>query len=92
MPASFPALTPGEVAALTEKTYIERAACVLAKFLTDFTPEEVEACAAAAYGGEDSVIRRWRPCASCPAGRMCLSCGMGRPVPLRIWRCRSCPI
>lgn len=80
VPASFPALTPGEVAALTEKTYIERAACVLSKFLTDFTPEEVEACAAAAYGGG-----RFRDPAVAPLREL-----PGGPHVLELWHGPTC--
>ena len=50
VPASIPALSREELAGLADKSYVERAVCVLSRFLTDFTPEEVRACAEAAYG------------------------------------------
>ncbi len=51
VPQELPAITREELAALQNKSYVERAVHVLSKFLTDFTPEEVEACARGAYEG-----------------------------------------
>lgn len=43
--------------------YIGRAEYVLSRFLTDFTPEEIKACAESAYGGgkfDDNTPRTGR--------------------------------
>ena len=48
MPEAFPALTIKDIAALVDKSYVERAVHVLSLFLTDYTKEELlEDCAAA---------------------------------------------
>lgn len=51
VPQELPAITREELAALRDKSYVERAVHVLSKFLTDFTEEEVRTCARNAYGG-----------------------------------------
>ena len=52
VPETLPELTHDDLQALVPCTYVQRATAVLSKFLTDFTPEEVEACTAAAYSTE----------------------------------------
>lgn len=52
VPAEFPALTAQDIAALADKSYTERAAFILNKYLSDFTAEEVKACVTAAYTTE----------------------------------------
>ena len=49
-PAEFPGLSPLEIEALCPMTYQQRAAYIMGKFLTDFTPEELEDYAEKAYG------------------------------------------
>lgn len=49
VPENFPALTAADITALADKTYTERAAFILGKFLTDFTETEVDECVSAAY-------------------------------------------
>ena len=49
MPESIPALTIEEIGALANKTYVERAAYVIGKFLTDYTEEELLEDAKNAY-------------------------------------------
>ena len=49
MPDAFPTLSLDDVAALTEKSYVERAVHVLSLFLTDYTKEELRADCEAAY-------------------------------------------
>ena len=50
VPASFPAFTFEEIAALAPMCYQERALAVLSRFLPDFTQEELTAAIAGAYG------------------------------------------
>ena len=52
VPESFPPLSAQEVDSLVNCSYVERATYVLSKYLTDFTQEEVKACAEAAYSLE----------------------------------------
>lgn len=52
MPESIPSISLDEIEALIPKTYPERAAAVLAKYLTDFTPEELAQDTSAAYSYE----------------------------------------
>ena len=49
VPESIPSVTLDEIAALSEKGYIERAKDILGRFLTDFTPEELDSCVRGAY-------------------------------------------
>ena len=49
VPESIPSLSEEELLSLVDKTYVERAAAVLSKFLTDFSAEEVRECASLAY-------------------------------------------
>ncbi len=49
VPERLPELTREELQDLVGCTYVQRATAVLSKFLTDFTPEEVGECTAAAY-------------------------------------------
>ena len=48
VPQSFPKVDLNDMLGLD---YIGRAEYVLSRFLTDFTPEEIKACAESAYGG-----------------------------------------
>ena len=52
VPENIPALSREEILSLADKPYVERAAAVLSKYLTDFTEEEVKSCAASAYTQE----------------------------------------
>lgn len=49
VPVEFPALTAADIAALADKSYHERAAFILSKYLSDFTASEVEECVREAY-------------------------------------------
>ncbi len=49
IPESIPQITMEELKALTGMSYKERANAVFAKFLTDFTPDEIEYCTSGAY-------------------------------------------
>ncbi len=51
VPESLPALTLEDIRTLCGQEYVGQAVWVLSRFLTDFTGEELETCAAAAYGG-----------------------------------------
>ena len=51
VPRELPSLSQSDLAGLVKKPYVERAAFVLSKFLTDFTKEELEECCTAAYTG-----------------------------------------
>ncbi len=50
VPCSLPRLAPEQLADLAKQDYITRACRILASFLTDFTPEELQSCIAGAYG------------------------------------------
>jgi len=50
IPETVPAVTPEELRALCKKDYRGRAEDIMGRFLADFTPEELHACVAAAYG------------------------------------------
>ncbi len=52
MPESIPEITEDEVRSLIDKSYPERAAFILSKFLTDYTYDELLADADAAYAEE----------------------------------------
>ena len=52
MPESIPTLTDGELRTLAELSYPERAARILAKFLTDYTYDELLEDARSAYSSE----------------------------------------
>ena len=52
VPESFPHILENEISALANKTYNERAQFILAKFLTDFTQDEINDCVASAYTAE----------------------------------------
>ncbi len=49
LPENIPALSRDDFNCLASKSYIERAAFILGKFLTDFTDEEIEHCVKSAY-------------------------------------------
>ena len=52
VPTDFPAISMTDIAALADKSYTERAAFVLEKYLTDFSAAEVQMCVEAAYTAE----------------------------------------
>ena len=52
VPESLPPLSQEELRSMTARSYVERAATVLSKFLTDFSAEEVKECASLAYTQE----------------------------------------
>ena len=52
VPESLPPLSQEELRSMTAQSYVERAATVLSKFLTDFSAEEVKECASLAYTQE----------------------------------------
>ncbi len=55
VPEAFPSFSQEDIAALVPMTYAKRAAFVLARFLPDFTQEELESAISGAYGsGFDS--------------------------------------
>ncbi|MBR3290126.1 MAG: threonine synthase, partial [Clostridia bacterium] len=49
VPETIPHLTEADVRDLCGMSYVERAQCVLSKYLTDFSADEVEECVRAAY-------------------------------------------
>ena len=49
VPECLPKLDASVLNELAEKSYVERAEFILGKFLTDFTPDEIEHCARNAY-------------------------------------------
>ena len=51
MPFSIPALSKEDFNELSKMSYLERAAFVLKKFLTDFSDEEITNCVKSAYAG-----------------------------------------
>ncbi len=50
VPLALPALSLDEIGSLAKLDYVEKAKKVLKLFLTDFTAEEIDACAKGAYG------------------------------------------
>lgn len=52
VPENIPTVTIDEIGALAKRSYRERAYCVLKKFLTDFTDEELNYCINNAYTKE----------------------------------------
>ena len=73
VPESIPALDGAALASLSDITYRERAAKILGMYLTDYSAEELSACAAAAYSeqnfgprpaplslfGQDAFLELW---------------------------------
>lgn len=49
VPQSFPHINQEEIEALTKESYPQRASFILKKYLTDYTNEEISACAQLAY-------------------------------------------
>jgi len=49
VPESFPQIALSEIAGMTEMTYSERAYCVLSRYLTDFSSDELKSCISSAY-------------------------------------------
>ena len=54
VPETIPPLTLDEIGALAGKSYVDRAKSILSRFLTDFTPEELDSCVTGAYGSNFS--------------------------------------
>ncbi|MGM9624552.1 MAG: threonine synthase, partial [Eubacteriales bacterium] len=52
MPESIPSVSAEEIAALSKKTYPERAAAILGKFLTDYPEEDLLSYCRSAYAEE----------------------------------------
>ena len=52
VPTDLPAVNEDFLRALLPLSYSERAKRILTLFLTDFTPEEIAACADSAYGAQ----------------------------------------
>ena len=57
MPESIPTLTHEDIISLSKMSYVERAANILSRFLTDYTYEELLADASAAYSEAKFGIR-----------------------------------
>jgi len=60
VPESFPAVSSAEISEMQNKSYKELAAEIIGKYLTDFTPEELEdavkkAYSASKFGSEDTA-------------------------------------
>lgn len=51
VPSELPSLSTADFKALCDMSYVERAESILMKFLTDFTDDEIKACAKGAYEG-----------------------------------------
>ncbi len=54
VPAAFPVIPMEEIAAMAKMSYVERAVCVLKRYLTDFSEEELFGMAKAAYDRFDT--------------------------------------
>lgn len=54
VPEEIPKLSLDEIAALTSENYIGRAKCILGKYLTDFSADELDDCVRGAYGNNFS--------------------------------------
>lgn len=52
MPESIPSITLDEIKSLCSLSYIDRAAAILSKYLTDYTADELHSAAASAYSAE----------------------------------------
>ena len=61
VPESLPVLSRARLEALLDKSYVQRAADVLADFLTDFTPEEIADSVQAAYGTGNFAAEKVAP-------------------------------
>lgn len=53
VPEEIPALTKEEILGLCDMSYVDRAYAVFAKYLTDFTPEELRHCVESAYNNKN---------------------------------------
>lgn len=53
VPENIPALTKEEILALCDKSYVDRAYDIFAKFLTDFSHEELRHCVESAYNDKN---------------------------------------
>ncbi len=54
VPEKIPAITLDEISSLVGAGYAARAKNILSRFLTDFTPDELEGCVSGAYGANFS--------------------------------------
>ena len=79
MPAEIPTLTEEDLYDLSEMPYAERAACILGKFLTDYSEEELRSDCREAYGEERF-----------PGGAAPLSDIDGTTVALELWHGPTC--
>ena len=52
VPEEFPVIGIDEIGKMSGMDYCARAKKILAKFLTDFSKEEIETCVNGAYGGD----------------------------------------
>lgn len=52
VPKEFPPISPAEIDAMREQPYSARALTVLARFLTDYSEEELRNCVETAYSKE----------------------------------------
>ena len=57
VPEKIPHVKLDEIEALKDKSYEKRAAAILGKFLTDYTPDELGECSELAYNWFDSNVR-----------------------------------
>ena len=55
VPETIPAVSLDDIKKLSEMKYTQRASKVLGMFLTDFTKEELDECALAAYAKEKEI-------------------------------------
>ena len=53
IPEEIPALTKEEILGLCDMSYVDRAYTVFAKYLTDFTPDELRHCVESAYNNKN---------------------------------------
>ena len=60
VPSDIPKISQGEIVSMIDKSYPEKAAFVLSRFLTDYSEEELLECTQIAYGKEkwasDSIV------------------------------------
>jgi len=87
VPEEVPHLEKEELAELSKLDYCERAKRVFAKYMTDFSEEELLECAEKAYIGrfEDDTPA---PLVNWEKARICSNSGTDQPVHLKIWHCR----
>lgn len=72
VPESIPALSKEEILALCDKSYVDRAYDIFAKYLTDFTPEELRHCVESAYSDKNFDTKNIAEIAKLKEGRYIL--------------------